>query len=123
MWGPEANLPKSLTDLIKLTKGNEDCDVITYQIRDFTCLLEYEIHRMVLDGIHVKRCRNCHRYFIPERSNIEYCSRVLPVPMESSARKLVASVCTGKRPGNPIPHTPCSTVLIAPVWKKYAEEL
>lgn len=78
MWDPEAKLPKSLTDLIKLTKGNEDCDVITYQIRDFTCLLEYEIHRMVLDGIHVKRCRNCHRYFIPERSNIEYCSRVAP---------------------------------------------
>ena len=77
-WNPEGEIPKSIADIISATKDVDDCNTITYCIRDFSNLLELEVHRMVIDEIRIKRCKNCRRYFLPERSNQDYCSRLAP---------------------------------------------
>lgn len=72
-WDPEAKLPKSIQEIVDVTKNADDCDIITYDIRDFSNLLELEIHRMVIDGLRVKRCKGCRRYFLPLKDSQEYC--------------------------------------------------
>lgn len=83
-WNPEAKLPKSIQEIVDATKNMDDCDNITYDIRDFSNLLEFEIHRMVIDGLRVRRCKGCRRYFLPLKDSQEYCYQ--PSIRSSSAR-------------------------------------
>ena len=41
-------------------------------------LMRYELMKMITQGIQVKACANCQRYFVPDgRSDMEYCNRPL----------------------------------------------
>lgn len=41
-------------------------------------LMRFELMKMITQGVMVKKCENCKRYFIPNgRSDIEYCTRAL----------------------------------------------
>ncbi len=47
-----------------------------YEIGSFAQLISLEIRLMVEEPIIVKRCRHCSRYFLTDKSTIEYCSRI-----------------------------------------------
>jgi len=52
-------------------------------------LMRYELMKLVTQGVVVKRCANCSRYFIPGgRSDTEYCSR----PLEGQSNKTCQTV-------------------------------
>ena len=78
LWNPEAPIPPVMQDLINATRDVDDCDTLTYNLRDFSNLLELEIYRMINSEKRIKRCRNCGKYFMVEKSNQEYCSRLAP---------------------------------------------
>lgn len=96
-WNPEAEIPKSIADIISATRDADDCNTITYNIRDFSNLLELEVHRMVIDEVRIKRCKNCHRYFLPERSNQEYCSRLAPNSKSKLCSEIGRFIVHGKK--------------------------
>lgn len=77
-WNPTADIPKTMQEVIDATKDVNDCNIITYNIRDFSNLLEMEVFWMIQEGCHIKRCKNCHQYFILDKSNLEYCHRIAP---------------------------------------------
>ena len=79
MQDPAGEIPPLMQDVIDAAAGNsEDCDVITYYIRSFANLLELEVYQMVHADLRMKRCKNCGRYFIVDKSNQEYCQRLAP---------------------------------------------
>ena len=53
-----------------------DYSQVVYRISNLEQLLSYEIFQMSKDNLRIKRCRYCNRYFVPSKSNIEYCSRI-----------------------------------------------
>jgi hypothetical protein len=54
-------------------------------------LMRYELMKMVTQGIVVKICANCGRYFIPDgRIDMEYCSRPLPDQPEKNCQTVGA---------------------------------
>lgn len=76
---PEGAIPASLQEVIDATSdASDDCDTITYTLSGFANLLEFEVFQMVHADIRMKRCKNCGKYFIVEKSNQEYCSRLAP---------------------------------------------
>ena len=74
----EMKLPAILEDVIRAVKDVDDCEIITYKINSFKELLEFEVYSMIREKIRIRRCRNCNRYFIPDRSNQEYCNYIAP---------------------------------------------
>jgi hypothetical protein len=49
-----------------------------YEMYDFAHLLALEVRLMAGESTSVKRCRHCSRYFLAEKSTIEYCTRIAP---------------------------------------------
>ena len=39
-------------------------------------LLKYEVHSMTQAEKRIKRCKNCGRYFVIDKGNVEYCDRI-----------------------------------------------
>ena len=76
---PDSALSSGIQAIIDAAADTEeDCDIITFKIEDFSNLLELEVFQMTQSEIRMKRCKNCGKYFIIEKSNQEYCSRLSP---------------------------------------------
>lgn len=62
--------------IMNQTIENENHWMIDYFIMSFEDCLMCELMEMMRRHIIVKVCKNCGRFFIPKRSNIDYCSRI-----------------------------------------------
>ena len=49
-----------------------------YEISRFSDYILLQLRVLTEQGAIVRRCKNCGQYFITERTNIDYCQRVLP---------------------------------------------
>ena len=49
-----------------------------YEISCFSDYILLQLRLMTEKAVVVKRCKNCGQYFITERTNIDYCQRILP---------------------------------------------
>jgi len=69
--------PDYVMELIQaVAETAEDSECHTYLIAQLEDLLSYEIYGMTQDGMRIKRCKNCGRYFIVDKGNVEYCDRI-----------------------------------------------
>ena len=53
-----------------------DCEIHTYVLDTLEDLLKYEVYSMTQAEKRIKRCKNCGRYFVVDKSNMEYCDRI-----------------------------------------------
>lgn len=49
-----------------------------YEISSFSEYILLQLSLLTENEVIIKRCKNCGRYFLPDRSNVDYCQRVLP---------------------------------------------
>ena len=49
-----------------------------YEISCFSDYILLQLRLLTERKTLIKRCKHCHRYFITERANIDYCQRILP---------------------------------------------
>ncbi len=77
-FDPSGSIPSTVQQALNAAKDVDGSDIITYKLRDFSNLLELEVHRLLLSGARVRRCKNCNNYFIIERENQEYCGCIAP---------------------------------------------
>ena len=54
-----------------------------YEISSFTDYILLQLRYLTEQSAIIKRCKNCGQYFITERSNIDYCQRILPGETQS----------------------------------------
>ncbi len=47
-----------------------------YLITEFEDCLYLELRELILRKCKIKKCKNCGRYFVPKKSNIDYCQRI-----------------------------------------------
>ncbi len=62
-------------EIKKAQTSNRPALFSEYEIKSFAQLISLEIRLMVEEPVIVKRCRHCSRYFLTDKSTIEYCSR------------------------------------------------
>jgi hypothetical protein len=76
---PSDKTPENIQKLIATATGiTEDCEYKTYITENLEDILKLEVCEMAQSGIRIKRCKNCGRYFILEKGNMEYCDRIAP---------------------------------------------
>ncbi|MDD3417718.1 MAG: DUF6076 domain-containing protein [Lachnospiraceae bacterium] len=74
---PGADTPDIMKQLIEASEGiTEDREQYTYITENLDALLKLEVYDMSQNNIRIKRCKNCGRYFILEKNNVEYCNRI-----------------------------------------------
>ena len=66
-------IQKAITAAAQVTEDCERCIYVTESLEE---LLKLEVYTMIQNNIHIKRCKNCNRYFIQEKGNQEYCDRI-----------------------------------------------
>ena len=77
MWKDPAVTPDHVMELIQaVTETAEDSEYHTYLIAQLEDLLSYEVYGMTQADMRIKRCKNCGRYFIVDKGNVEYCDRI-----------------------------------------------
>ena len=54
-----------------------------YEITSFSDYLLLQVSLLTEKKVVIKRCKNCGRYFIPEKISIDYCQRILPGETQS----------------------------------------
>ena len=54
-----------------------------YEIASFSDYLLLQVSLLTEKKVIIKRCKNCGRYFIPEKISIDYCHRILPGETQS----------------------------------------
>ena len=75
----DADLEKYMSERIgEIKKETSQPLFKAYEISCFSELLLLQLRLLTERRAIIKRCRYCRRYFITERSNIEYCQRMLP---------------------------------------------
>ena len=99
-FNPAGTIPGALKDAIQLTSDVDDCRIITYEIDNFSDLLDLEVYRMIAEGLRIKRCKNCHLYFVVEKPNQEGCSRILDGSTKTCA-EILRSKVKERRAENP----------------------
>ncbi|WP_418751055.1 DUF6076 domain-containing protein [Frisingicoccus sp.] len=62
--------------LVNQTVKNENRWIIDYFLMGFEDCLMCELVEMLRRHQIIKICKNCGRFFIPKRSNVDYCTRV-----------------------------------------------
>ena len=62
--------------LVNQTVKNENRWMIDYFLMGFEDCLMCELIEMMRRHQNIKVCKNCGRFFIPRRSNVDYCTRV-----------------------------------------------
>lgn len=69
--------PECIKDLINdVANMTGDCEIHTYVLHSLEDLLKYEVYGMTQAEKRIKRCKNCGRYFVVDKSNMEYCDRI-----------------------------------------------
>ena len=54
-----------------------------YEITSFSDYLLLQVSLLTEKKVIIKRCKNCGRYFMPEKTSIDYCQRILPGETQS----------------------------------------
>lgn len=54
-----------------------------YEIASFSDYLLLQVSLLTEKKVIIKRCKNCGRYFMPEKTSIDYCQRILPGETQS----------------------------------------
>lgn len=54
-----------------------------YEITSFSDYLLLQVSLLTEKKVVIKRCKNCGRYFMPEKISIDYCQRILPGETQS----------------------------------------
>lgn len=54
-----------------------------YEMTSFSDYLLLQVSLMTEKKVIIKRCKNCGRYFMPEKISIDYCQRILPGETQS----------------------------------------
>lgn len=62
--------------LVNQTVKNENRWMIDYFLMGFEDCLMCELIEMLRRHQNIKVCKNCGRFFIPKRSNVDYCTRI-----------------------------------------------
>lgn len=69
--------PDCVIELIRSAERiTEDCEMHTYVVHSLEDLLKYEVYGMTQAEKRIKRCKNCGRYFVIDKGNVEYCDRI-----------------------------------------------
>ena len=69
--------PECVKDLIQNAADmTGDCEIHTYVLETLEDLLKYEVYGMIQAEKRIKRCKNCGRYFVIDKGNVEYCDRI-----------------------------------------------
>ena len=69
--------PECVKELINdAANMSGDCEIHTYVLDTLEDLLKYEVYGMIQAEKRIKRCKNCGRYFVVDKSNMEYCDRI-----------------------------------------------
>ncbi len=72
-------LDRYLKGAIEKAKQSDEVALLNeYEVNDFAHLVALEVRLMAGESTSVKRCRHCNRYFLAEKSTIEYCTRIAP---------------------------------------------
>ncbi|MGE4585197.1 MAG: DUF6076 domain-containing protein [Sphaerochaeta sp.] len=72
----DGELDRYLKGEIEKAEASDEVALFSeYEVHDFAHLLALEVRLMAGESTSVKRCRHCGRYFLAEKSTIEYCSR------------------------------------------------
>lgn len=59
-----------------------------YGMKDIYSMTVFDVHQMLTQGIAVRKCKNCGKFFIPySRSDTLYCSRPSPQDKKRTCRK------------------------------------
>ena len=75
----DADLENYMSERIREIKKKTSQPLFkAYEISCFSELLLLQLRLLTEKRAIIKRCRYCRQYFITERSNIEYCQRILP---------------------------------------------
>jgi hypothetical protein len=75
----DGDLDRYLKGAIDKAKQSDEVALFNeYEVNDFAHLLALEVRLMAGESTSVKRCRHCSRYFIAEKSTIEYCTHIAP---------------------------------------------
>jgi hypothetical protein len=75
----DGELDRYLKGAIDKAKESDEVALFNeYEVNDFAHLLALEVRLMAAESTSVKSCRHCSRYFIAEKSTIEYCNRIAP---------------------------------------------
>lgn len=69
--------PECINELINdAANMTGDCEIHTYVLDSLEDLLKYEVYGMTQAEKRIKRCKNCGRYFVIDKGNVEYCDRI-----------------------------------------------
>ena len=69
--------PECIKELINdAANMTGDCEIHTYVLDSLEDLLKYEVYGMTQAEKRIKRCKNCGRYFVVDKGNMEYCDRI-----------------------------------------------
>lgn len=73
--------PSTTPDCVKELIHDASCmegdfEIHTYVLETLEDLLKYEVYNMIQAEKRIKRCKNCGRYFVVDKSNMEYCDRI-----------------------------------------------
>lgn len=69
--------PECIKELINdAANMTGDCEIHTYVLETLEDLLKYEVYGMTQAEKRIKRCKNCGRYFVVDKGNMEYCDRI-----------------------------------------------
>ena len=66
----------SSATLVSRTVKNENQWMMDYFLKGFEDCLMCELMEMTRRHVTAKICKNCGRFFVPKRSNVDYCSRI-----------------------------------------------
>ena len=95
-WNPGASISPALREVILATTDVADPTSITYDVASFPELLDLEVYRMIADETHIRRCRNCRRYFVPDKDGQAFCTSEPCMEAEKKAGE-ATSVSKGSR--------------------------
>ena len=65
----------------QITAAKKETSQPMFKAYEISCFSDYillQLRLLTEKSVIVKRCKNCGQYFITERSNIDYCQRILP---------------------------------------------
>ncbi len=73
-WKPDEPMPPAFREVMLATADVTDSTSITYNISSLSNLMDLEVYRMITEETRIRRCKNCHKYFVPTADGQEYCS-------------------------------------------------
>jgi len=69
--------PDCVNELLAYAENiSDDCERCTYITETLEALLTLEVYEMSSADVRIKRCKNCGRYFVVGKTNVEYCDRI-----------------------------------------------